>query len=494
MNPRFREFEIPNALWKENREKLVARLNEKGIEKNGILFFEGGKAETFYNTDTDRRFIQESNFLYLMGVNEIPGCYGMIELESRKATLFVEKLPESYAMWVGEIKKNDEHKKFYGVDDCLYNYEVPKVFGNLIKKRNNTKLKIYILSGENTNSKKMYKEINIEEFLKQQEKKRFEEEKDKEIDIKELLSNIEIEKDLFYTELDYCRSLKSELEIKVMEHTCKIASLAQSEMMKAVKPGLKEYQLEGVFNNYCYFNGGMRNSFLGICSSGKNSAILHYVDNQNTLKDGTLVLCDMGSKYYGYCSDITRTFPVNGKFSEKQKSIYSIVLKVQLEVMKRMKPGVKWVDMQELSYEIICEELKKLDILKSDATLQELIDHKMGRVFMFHGLGHFLGLDTHDVGGKKAGVLRVSRKLEESNVITVEPGLYFNSHVINKIKQDPERSSYLGKRLPEFMDFGGIRIEDDVLITKNGIQILTNAPKTIEEIEKIMQNNHNNTK
>lgn len=214
------------------------------------------------------------------------------------------------------------------------------------------------------------------------------------------------------------------------------------------------------------------------------------------IQDGELILADMGCKYYGYDSDITTTFPANGKFTPNQKLIYETVLRANRTVEDQMKPGANWLELHRLAYRVILEGLKAGGLLQGD--VDQMMEKHLGAVFMPHGLGHFLGLDTHDVGGyakdapqrlDEPGVkhLRTCRVLEEGMVITVEPGCYFNPVLINPAMSNPEtKSFFLPQRMKEFEGFGGVRIEDNVIITSSGIDVLTNVPRTVEDIERVM--------
>jgi len=192
----------------------------------------------------------------------------------------------------------------------------------------------------------------------------------------------------------------------------------------------------------------------------------------------------------------SRSFPVNGKFSKEQAEIYNVVLASQQAVLDTMKPGVLWPDMHRLAYKVICEELKKIGLLKGD--VHEMLKNHIAALFMPHGLGHFLGIDTHDPGGYPPGIerimepgiksLRSGRILESGMVITVEPGIYFIEHLLEPAFKDPVKSQFLNvDKLKNYMKFGGIRIEDDVIVTETGIENMTTAPRTIEDIEATMK-------
>ncbi|XP_075290280.1 xaa-Pro dipeptidase isoform X2 [Opisthocomus hoazin] len=257
---------------------------------------------------------------------------------------------------------------------------------------------------------------------------------------------------------------------------------------------------ECLFQHYCYTRGGMRHtSYTCICGSGENSSVLHYghagAPNDKTIEDGDLCLFDMGGEYYCYGSDITCTFPANGKFTPDQRAIYEAVLKSSRAVMEAVKPGVAWPDMHRLADRVHLEELTKIGILKGN--VDDMVKVHLGAIFMPHGLGHLLGIDVHDVGGYPEGVeridlpglrsLRTARSLEPGMVLTIEPGIYFIDHLLDQALQDPAQSCFINNDLlRRFRGFGGVRIEDDIAVTASGMELLTCVPRTVEEIEAFM--------
>ncbi|XP_027341238.1 xaa-Pro dipeptidase isoform X2 [Abrus precatorius] len=300
--------------------------------------------------------------------------------------------------------------------------------------------------------------------------------------------------------LTECRVIKSDLEIALIQYANDISSEAHVEVMRKTKVGMKEYQLESTFLHHTYMYGGCRHcSYTCICATGENSAVLHYghaaAPNDKTLEDGDMALFDMGAEYHFYGSDITCSFPVNGKFTIDQSFIYSAVLDAHNAVISAMKPGVNWVDMHILAEKVILESLKKGHVILGD--VDDMMADRLGAVFMPHGLGHFLGIDTHDPGGylkdlerrKEPGLkaLRTIRDLREGMVITVEPGCYFIDALLLPAMNSPETSRFLNQEvINRFKGFGGVRIESDVLVTAAGCYNMTKCPREIWEIEAVM--------
>ena len=265
------------------------------------------------------------------------------------------------------------------------------------------------------------------------------------------------------------RLLKSDEEITVMKQAAEITTEAHIRAMKAVKPGMFEYQLEAEYLYAFNKNGARSPAYNSIVGGGNNACILHYVENNSELKDGDMVLVDAGCEYKYYASDVTRTFPVNGSFTEEQKQIYSVVLEAHRQSMDQLKPGNKWNLAHEKSVEVIVEGLIDLGIIKSNK--QKAIESGEYSKFYMHRIGHWLGMDVHDVGSYKQD--GDWRDLEEGMVMTIEPGIY----ILDSLEDVDDKWKGIG-----------VRIEDDVLVTKNGFEVLTpDVPRSIEDVENTVQ-------
>jgi Xaa-Pro dipeptidase len=295
------------------------------------------------------------------------------------------------------------------------------------------------------------------------------------------------------------------LELTLLEHVAQISSFAHAYVMRNVQPGMMEYQCESLFKHYAYFNYGSRLvSYTSICGCGPNAAILHYghtgEPNAGQIKENDSCLFDMGAEYQCYASDITCSFPANGKFSDKYRPIFMAVLNAQIAVYNLLKPGVSFADCHKRAEAEILKGLAEIGIVQiGDSTIPELVERRLGAVFMPHGLGHFLGIDCHDVGGYLPGhpprstlpglkKLRTARILQETMVLTVEPGCYFIDHLLDGAKQNPELAPYLNFTLidQEYRGYGGVRLEDVVTITRDGCLNFTLCPRTPQEIEHVM--------
>ncbi len=266
------------------------------------------------------------------------------------------------------------------------------------------------------------------------------------------------------------RLYKSRYELKQMRQAARISANAHIRAMQLCQPGMMEYQIEAELLHEFMRQGARYPAYPSIVGGGGNSCILHYVANDQPLRDGDVLLIDAGAEYNYYASDITRTFPVNGEFTPQQRQVYELVLSAQLAAIAEVRPGSHWHKPHEAVVKVLTEGLLELGILKGRAST--LIKQKEYNRYFMHRTGHWLGLDVHDVGDYK--LEGDWRMLEPGMVLTVEPGLYF----------PPQRG--LAKKWWNI----GVRIEDDVLVTKDGNEILSRyVPKTVDEVEALMSAN-----
>ncbi len=287
------------------------------------------------------------------------------------------------------------------------------------------------------------------------------------------------------------RLIKDSEEIMLMRKAAEITSESLVEVMKAVEPGMFEYEVEAIIEYIFRKNGAQGPGFPSIVGSGPNSTILHYEDNNRQTQDGDLLLMDVGAEYGHYTADVTRTIPVNGKFSAKQKEIYEVVLQAQEEAIKVATPGNGIYEINSRGVEVIKEGLYRLGLITDkDSQWQH-------RAWLMYNISHWVGLDVHDVGGRGPADGK-GRRLEPGMVFTVEPGLYIREETLENLplmlgrvgtkKEDIE--AFINKVKPAVQKYAniGIRIEDDILITESGHEVLTSkAPKEIDAIEKLMK-------
>ncbi len=308
-----------------------------------------------------------------------------------------------------------------------------------------------------------------------------------------------IDTEKLHTALVEARVFKTPGEQRLLREANVVGSEALLATMAATQPGWKEFQAEAMFGYYAKFVGGARYWPYGpIAASGPRCAVLHYghsaLPNDQTMQDGDLCLLDMGCEAHGFGSDITVTYPANGKFTAEQAAIYNIVWSAHQAVSAEVKPGCHWPSMHQLAYKVIGQGLLDLGVLKGD--LQEILDANIVSLFMPHGLGHLIGLETHDVGGYPATMpevkrderfghrsVRCGRPLEENMVLTIEPGCYFNRTLIDAALADERAKFFDAAKVDQYTPVGGVRLEDNVLVTATGGESFTCVPRTVEEVE-----------
>eukprot|EP00698_Gefionella_okellyi_P013120 TRINITY_DN3574_c0_g1_i1.p1 TRINITY_DN3574_c0_g1~~TRINITY_DN3574_c0_g1_i1.p1 ORF type:complete len:500 (-),score=106.99 TRINITY_DN3574_c0_g1_i1:15-1457(-) len=465
-------YAVPVGMHAEQRQRLIKQF--ASAPANSYILLEGGNSKvTFkYDSDADNLFRQESYFNYLFGVRE-PDFYGAIEVATGKTTLFAPRLPEAYAVWMGKIQPASHFAERYGTEEARYTDELAAFFAE-----RNVSL-IYVLEGMNTDSERTTQAANFDG-----------------------LDKFRVDRSTLHPVLSAQRVIKTEEELKLLRWLNDVSSKAHIEVMKTTRAGMAEFQLESVFLHNCYFHGGCRfMSYTCIVCAGSNGATLHYghagAPNDHVLKETDMCLFDLGAEYHCYCSDITVSFPVSGKFTADQRAIYEAVLDANLRVQRAMKPGVCWIDMHDLALRTLAEHLLRIGLVHG-GSVDELMEADVPALFMPHGLGHFMGLDTHDVGGYGAGTLprptrpgfkslRTTSVLAPNMVLTVEPGIYFIDAVLDKGLQDARQAKYLNNAvLQRFRGFGGVRIEDDCVVTATGCENMTKVPRTVDEIETLL--------
>ena len=464
-----REHRVSMAMFAEHRRKLCDQLLSDGLAC-GVVLLQGGKPAIRHETDHEDVFRQESFFAYLFGVTE-PGFYGTVDVATYQATLFAPKLPAEYAVWMGPIKTAKELSDKYGVN-VRWTEELPIALTGAAV--------VHLLCGLNSDSGATSAPASFDG-----------------------LDTLDVELDKsarLYNALSSCRSVKTAAEVELLRFVCRVSSDAHVAVMRTARAGMREYELEALFQFECYIRGGCRlQGYTCICATGPRSAILHYghagAPNDQELQPGALALMDMGAEFACYGADITCTFPVDGHFSADQVLVYNAVLAAQHAVFACLRPGVQWVDMHRLAERTILQCLTQGGLLRGSVDEQHAAH--LGAVFMPHGLGHLLGIDTHDVGGYPPGTqrlqepgickLRMNRALEAGMVLTVEPGCYFISPLLDAAQRDAIQSTFLVPEvLKRFVAFGGVRLEDDVLITADGCENLTLCPRTTAEVEAVM--------
>ncbi|MFY8275569.1 Xaa-Pro aminopeptidase [Pseudoalteromonas sp. SSDWG2] len=430
------------------KEEYLARQHRllAQMKHNSVALIPAAK-EITRSRDTEFPFRQDSDFFYLTGFNEPDAMLVLIKGDEQKSIIYVRAKDKTAEIWHGRRMGADAAVELLPVDEA---YTLADLDQGLIDAVNQ-KSTLYFGQG-------VYKDVDDQVFallntLRGAPKKGYR--------APEVMRDVR-------TLVHEMRLFKSPAEIEIMRRAGAISADAHKRAMRFAKAGATEYQLEAELHHHYAMNGARYPAYGTIVGSGDNATILHYTENESTLKDGDLVLIDSGCELAGYAADITRTFPVNGTFTQAQKAVYNLVLKAQYAALDVVKPGNTLAQAAQVVNRILTQGLIDLGLLEGD--IEELLESQAYRAFYMHGLGHWLGLDVHDVGEYKQD--EKDRPFEPGMVLTIEPGLYISEDA-------PVAQQYRGI---------GIRIEDDVLVTENGHENLTAAvPKEIAEIEALMQ-------
>ena len=453
------------SIYVERRRVLKEKVND-GV----ILLLSNDESPMNYSSNP-YHYRQDSTFLYYIGLDE-PNVYAVIDLDEDEELIFGDDLSIDDIIWMGPQPKILEKANRIGIDKVLPLFNLEKFLSEGLKKNR----QIHYLPpyrAEHSAKLSNWLHINPEQVKAK--------------------TSIELIKAI----IDQ-RSLKSEEEINEIETAHSITYDMHTTAMKMAKPGIVEREIAGTIEGIVLAKGASI-SFPVILSV--NGEILHNHYHGNRIQEGDLLINDSGAESeLHYAADITRTVPVSGKFSERQKAIYDIVLKAQMAAIEAIKPGIKYIDIHKQTAMIITQGLKDIGLMQGDTA--EAVDQGAHALFFPHGLGHMLGLDVHDMenlGEDFVGYdntikrssqfglayLRLAKKLKERYVLTVEPGIYFIPELINLWKSENKFTSFINyEKVEMYKNFGGIRIEDDVLVTGTGHRIIGKTiPKTVDDVE-----------
>ena len=433
---------IPKSEYARRRKALMAQM-----EPNSIAILPAAPVY-IRNRDVEHVYRQDSDFQYLTGFPEPEAVMALIPgREHGEYVLFCRERDPERELWDGLRAGQDGAISQFGADDAFPIGDIDDILPGLIEGRE----RVYYAIGSNQEfDHRLMEWVNHIRAKARQGA----------MPPNEFVALNHLLHDM--------RLYKSAAEVKVMKEAAEISARAHIRAMQASRAGLFEYHLEAELD-YEFRKGGAKMPAYGsIVAAGRNACILHYRENDAALKDGDLVLIDAGCEIDCYASDITRTFPVSGRFSPEQKAIYELVLKANEEAFKFIAPGRHWNEAHEATVRVITAGLVDLGLLEGD--VDELIASEAYKPFYMHRAGHWLGMDVHDVGDYKVG--GQWRVLEVGMAMTVEPGIY--------IAPDNDKVAKKWRGI-------GVRIEDDVVVTKKGCEILTNGvPKAVAEIEALM--------
>ena len=414
-------------IFSERRTKFTNLL-----EDSSVFLIDSGEAK-HKTTDQFFEYIPHRNFFYLTGLQEENIRLLILKNDGQvKEMLFIEETTEFMRQWYGEKLSKEEASEISGIPttnihfidkfDNLFRAMMMYARGLGVKPPKNLYLDLYrFKSNKKPESLHQFASL-IDNY--------------KELTVKNANEHI-----------SYLRMFKSEDEINDLKKAIDITDIALKRIMRSLKERTNEHQVVADYVHEITLNGSKGISFNTIMASGVNAAVLHYEDNNSEMNKEDLMLCDLGCLWNNYGSDITRTYPISGKYSDRQKVLYEIVLKANKESIKFVKPGITWGELNTFAKDLIAEECIKIGLIKEK--------EEIGKYF-YHSIGHFLGLDVHDIG-------QYNLPIEEGMVLTIEPGLYIKEEGI------------------------GIRIEDDILVTKDGaINLSDNIIKEIKDIEEYM--------
>lgn len=433
---------IAKSEYARRRKALMAQM-----EPNSIAIL---PAAPMYirNRDVEHVYRQDSDFQYLTGFPEPEAVMALIPgREHGEYVLFCRERDPERELWDGLRAGQDGAISTFGADDAFPIGDIDDILPGLIEGRD----RVYYALGANQEfDRRLMDWINVIRSKARQGAQPPNE----------------------FVALDHLlhdqRLYKSAGEVKVMRYAAEVSAGAHIRAMQACRPGLYEYHLEAELE-YAFRQGGAKMPAYGsIVATGRNTCILHYRENDAQIKDGDLILIDAGCEIDCYASDITRTFPASGTFSPEQKAIYQLVLDANMAAFDYIAPGRHWNEAHEATVRVITAGLVELGLLKGE--VDELIEREAYKAFYMHRAGHWLGMDVHDVGEYRVG--GEWRVLEPGMAMTVEPGIYIA----------PDNTD-----VPKKWRGIGVRIEDDVVVTKTGCEVLTNGvPKTVAEIEALM--------
>ena len=422
---------INNSLFIKNRKNFIAKM-----EDNSIAFFNSNDNYPV-SADTTLPFEQHRDLFYLSGINQEETILLLFKKSKKefKEIIFLTKPNDLLTHWQGERLDKKKTLSISGINNIYWLNNLEDLVSDLMKQ---VKV-IYLNKNEHYRAK----------VETQTREERFNNWITKEYPNKETKGcNIILQR---------LRSVKDPIEIQLIQKACNITELGFRRILGFVKPGVWEYEIEAEFSHEFLRNKSKKFAYSPIIASGVNSNILHYINNNNQCKEGDVLLLDVGAEYANYSSDMTRTIPVSGKFTKRQKAVYNSVLLVKNEATKLLRPGLLWKEHYAEVGKIMTSELLKLGLLSKNDVQNQTKENPAFKKYFTHGVSHHLGLDTHDYGD-------LSRPIEKNMVFTVEPGIYVQEENF------------------------GIRLEDDVVVQENAdpINLMKNIPIEIEEIEDLM--------
>ncbi|KAK3295266.1 peptidase M24, structural domain-containing protein [Chaetomium fimeti] len=436
---------------KQHAKRVVDYIRTKVPDATGVLYLESRMTKLLEDNDEPEPFRQRRFFYYLTGC-PLADSFVVHDMDSAKTILFIPPINPESVIWSGLPVSAEEALQKYDVDEIKYTTDINAELAHAGAQK--SKSTVFAIPGQ------VSEHVTFLGFDNK---------------------NFAVLKEA----IEVSRVVKDEFELAMMAKANAVSADAHLAVMKKVKHAKNERELEAEFIASSIAAGAPNQSYHGIFAAGRAAATLHYVHNNAPLAGKLNLLLDGGAEWDCYASDITRTFPINGKFTKESRAIYDIVLKMQLESIAALKEDVLWDDVHLLAHKIAIDGLLELGILKGDK--EEILASRTSVAFFPHGLGHYLGMDTHDTGGNPNYAdedtlfryLRVRGKVPVGSVVTVEPGIYFCSFIIEPYLKNPKHSKYIDAEVLE-------NIEDNLVITKGGAENLTTTLKDPDEMERII--------
>ncbi|GAB7353960.1 hypothetical protein MBLNU459_g4558t1 [Dothideomycetes sp. NU459] len=431
----------------------------------GLIYLSGASIVNFEDSDMPRPFRQLRYFSYLSGVDEAE-CHLTYDIGKDHLTLWLPPIDPRRAVWVGRGSTTEEAVEKYDVDEARYSSSLDHFLQTWVRTQEG---QVYVLHSDEKVPESVTARLNTNDLQ---------------------------------PATDACRVVKDSHEISLIKKANLISAAAHTAVLSNLLTFTNETEVEAKYLDICVAHGAKHQAYEIIAGSGSNAAILHYVKNDEDFGDSQLMCLDAGAEWQSYASDVTRTFPLSGRWpTEEAKQIYDLVQLMQTKCMNALGPGKRFVDAHYLAHQVAIEGLLKLGILHN-GSIMEIYKAGTSVAFFPHGLGHHMGLEVHDVSPTARSKNAQGRSAFESwmepctsdspvlcpgMVITVEPGIYFNKYALDSIYlPSPVHSKYINKAVLErFMPVGGVRIEDDILITSHGYDNLTTTPKGEEALRII---------
>ncbi|CAG8138073.1 unnamed protein product [Penicillium olsonii] len=460
-------LDTPTSCDKYPAKQHARRVAQKLGASQGLIFLSGQPTINLRDSDQSRPFRQRRYFYYLSGADEAD-CALTYDIERDLLTLFVPDFDLHRAIWMGPTLSREEAQDRYDVDYVRYHTSLQYELQEWLDDRKQGSELYLIHESEKPNTLPKDLTVNLASLM---------------------------------PAMNAARGIKDEYEIRMIRKANRVSGLAHRKILESIKSFSNESQIEGSFLDTCISHGARNQAYQIIAASGPNAAVLHYDRNNESLHKKPLVCLDAGAEWNCYASDVTRTFPLTGEWPSKYvRDIYKLVERMQEETIRRIGKGVRYRSLHDLAHDIAIEGLLALGVLQG--AVDEVRDSGASKVFFPHGLGHHVGLEVHDVSEGSIMALGASRRqhwssdylspctlsaplLEEGMVVTVEPGLYFSPLALNNARKQPCAKYINFDVAEEYVHIGGVRIEDDILVTATGYENLTTAPKGEEMLAVI---------